>query len=359
MRPKLIINDTPLGVNRAAGTTQQTAAALRGYLQDKLQELMLGHTDHDIIINGDLFDAYIVAMADVLRFYITACMWLDTGEGDMTLGAGNHDLSKDDSRLSSFEFIARILVAQYPDRVRVVMQPTDLGDRVCMIPHLANQDLFNLALVEAENLKNGTILLHANYDNNFTAESDHSLNVSREQAKRLIDNGNRLIFGHEHQARVAFGGNLIVTGNQWPSSVADCLNNPGDEKHALIITEAGKISGVTTWDGDKHFMEQAWDDLDIGRDEDYSFIRVVGKATAEQAGDVITSIAKFRNKSRAFVVSNAVKIEGAAEMSDLPSSIETAKTFDVLAYLYENLDADEAEVVRGLLAQVEPMKEAA
>ena len=64
-------------------------------------------------------------------------------------------------------------------------------------------------------------------------------------------------------------------------------------------------------------------------------------------------------KSQAFVVTNAVKIEGSAELSELPQSMESAKTFDVLAYLYENLSAEEAAVVRELLSVAEPMREAA
>ena len=185
MRSKLIINDVHLGVNRAAGTTQQTAALLRQYLQQNLHDLMMRHTDHDIIINGDLFDAYNVAMSDVLAFYQTACEWLGAGDGVLTLGAGNHDLSKDSSRLSSFEFIGAILESQYPGRVRVIMESTDLGDGIIMIPHVANQDLFNIEIEGAiEYAENQIILFHANYDNNFTVESDHSLNVSREQAKR-------------------------------------------------------------------------------------------------------------------------------------------------------------------------------
>jgi DNA repair exonuclease SbcCD nuclease subunit len=236
-RDVLVTSDLHLGTARVAGTTPKSAQALRTYLQDELRALMHAHQDTHVVINGDLFDEYAVPVADILGFYQTASAWLDRtddGSQKLVLGAGNHDLSKDSSRMSSFEFVAEILRQSYPDNVIVVLQPQMIFDGVYMIPHVANQDLFELALdqvpADAE-----VVLLHANYHNGFTTQSDHSLNLSEDQALKLIQPGRTLVFGHEHIGRTALSGGVLVVGNNFPSSIADCLGN--STKRALVISE--------------------------------------------------------------------------------------------------------------------------
>jgi len=242
-REKLLLNDVHLGVIRTSGTTPQTAMAIRERLQQQLQDLLMQHLDKDIIINGDLFDTFNVPMQDVLRFYVTAAAWLNASEVPqvtpdrapespfMVLGRGNHDSSKDSSKMSSFDFIARILQAQFPYRVLIVTEPTMVFDGIYMIPHMPNQDQFDLELTKVPEGAS-MVLLHANYDNHFAVEADHSLNVSEDQAASLIARGKTLVFGHEHIQRNY--ANIIITGNQFPSSVADCLGNKN--KNAYTIT---------------------------------------------------------------------------------------------------------------------------
>jgi len=354
MRAKLLLNDIHLGVMRAGGTTPKSAAAIRQYLLTSLRELMMQHIDKDIIINGDLFDTFQVSLSDLLAFYEIACEWLAASDGRLFFGRGNHDWAKDSSKLSSFDFVGQILESAYPGRVVVVTKPQMLDEGVFMIPHMPNQAMFDLELKKAsEELKDTLVLLHANYDNNFAVESDHSLNVSPEQAEALISGGNRLVFGHEHQARTTKGGRVFVTGNQWPSSVADCVHNPDGLKHAHMLQKEADggigICAVETWSAAKSFAEVPWDDLLDG--EPHDFVRVVGSVTAEQSADVIATISKFRQKSDAFVVTNAVKVEGVSDMEELAASVEDVKSFDALGYLLENLDPDQAEFVRDLLAK--------
>jgi hypothetical protein len=273
---------------------------------------------------------------------------------------GNHDAAKNSASLSSFCLLGQVLLAQYPARVAVVTQSQEVFPGVVMIPHVANQDLFNIELDKAAALENSVILLHANWANNLTVGADHSLNVTEAQAKRLVERGNTLIFGHEHVGKTAFKGELICTGNQFPSSVADCLDDEEKFAHVLKPGPDGlwELEQVQTWAAEGAYCDISWELLNDAP-ADARFIRVSGNATAEQAGDAIAAISKFRQKSSAFVVTNAVKIEGSAEMSELPASIETAKMFDVLSFLYDNLSAEECAVVRQLLDAAEPMKEAA
>jgi predicted phosphohydrolase len=337
-------------------------------LQRNLRELLLQHTDKDVIINGDLFDTFNVPMQDVLEFYWTASKWLQaSGSGVLVLGRGNHDWSKDSSKLSSFDFISRLLLGQFGTRVLPVIEPQMIFPGIYMIPHMPNQEQFDLELGRVPADAN-MVLVHANYDNHFAVESDHSLNVSAEQAAKIVMAGNNptLVFGHEHQARTEQTGAVVVTGNQWSSSVADCLHNPGGVKRAHIISywpqdEDLVLTPVTTWCAADSFAEVPWDDISSWLfSESIEFIRVVGAATAEQAPEVIKAIANLRKTSTALVVTNAVKIEGVSDMDELQVSMEDIKSFDVLAYLMENLDAEQGAVVKGLLAGGEAsMREAA
>jgi len=362
MREKLLINDVHLGVQRAAGTTPKTAADLRAYLQKSLSDLMMQHIDKDIIINGDLFDEFNVPMQDVLAFYFSAANWMAAACSDammknfdgpcLVLVAGNHDLAKDSSRLSSFEFVAQVLKAQYPMNVEVVQQPATVFPGLHIIPHVANQDLLDLAISQVPDDAR-LVLFHANYHNGFAAVQDHSLNVTEEQARALTTGkGRTLAFAHEHQARTALSGTVVCTGNQWPSSIADCLNNPHGVKMAHVIDQRLDLEPFVTWDAGEGFLDVDWDQLSSVTDS-HQFIRVSGSAKAEQAPDVIAVISKFRQQSPAFVISNAVAIEGVKGMEDLPASIEMTRQFDVLGHLYELLDADQAKVVRDLVEKAE------
>jgi len=119
------------------------------------------------------------------------------------------------------------------------------------------------------------------------------------------------------------------------------------------------LTPVQTWDAAEGFAEIPWDELASTICADgVKFIRVVGEATAEQAPDVIKAIAGYRKVSEALVITNAVKIEGVSDMEELNVSMEDVKNFDVLAYLLENLDEDQAAVVKELLGAEDERKAA-
>lgn len=354
----LLLNDCHLGVQRVGGTTPASAAALQAEGLRRFEALLFAHKDKAVIINGDLFDGFDVRLSVLLATFLNLSEWLDASGSTLVLGRGNHDAAKDSTKLSSFDFLGQLLVSAYGKRVRVIAEPTEIDSGLWMIPHMGNQDLFDLALKDAEKCENGIILLHANYDNNFAAQTDHSLNVLHEQARRLVDRNLALIFGHEHIARRALGGQVYVTGNQWPNSVIDCVGNATKYAHVFSRSadEDWDIEQIETWSAAGSFREVDWDTLD--EPTGVQFIRVTGTATAEQGADVVQAIARFRGKSDAFVVSNAVKIEGITDMADLPSSFEAAKAFDVMGYLLEQLSEEQASVVKKLLAE-RPMMEAA
>lgn len=344
-----IINDIHLGTSRQAGTTPASQVALGEYIQSSFKSLLPSGPTNHLIINGDLFDGFSIDPRVVLFAYEALSRWVSHGKNTLTLVAGNHDWNPRGDKLSSFHFLAELLLHGHEERVCYVDHTNGLhwiDDGVYALPHMPNQDLFDLELERAERTKGKYLLLHANYDNNFAVESDHSLNVSPDQAQRLIDAGWHLIFAHEHQYRAPAKG-ITIVGNQIPTSIADCLGN--DDKRYIEITPEG-INQVTCWQRDPVYIDTDWRHLDKGFDG-IQFIRVSGNAKAEETDQVLTNIASLRKRHPAFVISNAVRIEGMAGMDELASlNLEQVQAYDVLGALLEELTPEEAEAVRGLLA---------
>lgn len=347
----LILNDSHFGVRRMAGTTPVTAYALKKSLVSRCAAFIADHTDKDLVFNGDLFDTYSVAMADVLDVYRMLADWLvDSGDKKLVLGKGNHDHSKDSSQVSSLEFLATVLMGQFPDRVQYVTEPKVILDGMWMIPHMVNQEAFDVTLRQAAQLSGHTILVHANYDNGFAVESDHSLNVSAEQAEAIRANGNILIFGHEHQQRWLKKQGIYITGNQWPSSVADCQNNPKGIKWALVHEEpAAEPARVQTWEELGSYVDLDWREIGMTDLTGVDFIRVSGETHPEEAGEALNAIAKLRRDHPAFVITNATKVAGAQAMDDAVLSVDAIREFNVLEYLFEQLSPEQVQVVKALL----------
>lgn len=364
----LILNDIHVGFNRKGGVTPATAEALRSYLLKQLEEKLYDH-DGPVMIMGDLFDQFEVSSRDWLAVWQILSDFLARG-GHLTLVAGNHDWSPKGNRMSSFEMLCKVLIEQSANFQFVRIDGwTVVDEHVIAVAHCSNQDIFDAKLEEImaqagddpwdqhEAIRTH-VFVHANYDNDFAAQSDHSLNVSQSMAKRFIDKGLNLVFAHEHQARrempagaAQTGAEVIVLGNQWPTSIADCLGN--DAKFAHVL-DAGELTKVKTWDCSMEgcgFYAIDWRQLDALYTP-AGFIRVSGDASASEAAEVINKIAAFRRDSAAFIVSNAVKVDGVAaveEMSD--EAIDAIKSFSLMDFIRDNkyLEPDEIAVVEGLL----------
>lgn len=363
----LVLNDVHIGVERRGGTTPKTQEALRNYLFTSFEEKLMDCTS-DLLILGDLFDQFEVSPRDWIQTYLILQDWLVRTPRTLYLVAGNHDHSPKALRVSSFEMLCKVLVEQFgPERVVVVaidewkfigsQDPSTA--KTIALAHCSNQDIFNLKLAEVLQASgSGTrVLLHANFDNNFAVESDHSLNVSRDQVKEFQGFGATLFFAHEHQARTEMGGSVVVFGNQWPTSIADCLNN--DEKFAHVLS--GSVEKIRTWTRDineelspsgiRGFAETDWRELANVDPQGALFIRVVGNASANEAAEVISAISKFRLTSEAFVISNVVKIDGIVQAEELPTAFEVTKKFDVMEFINKHLEPDEVEAVKKLLVE--------
>ena len=353
----VVINDLHLGVHRSAGTTPVTAQSLREWGLEQYGNLLqaaagrLGSEGH-VVVNGDLTDRFDVALADALEIYTITAGFLRQHPGiRMSWALGNHDLSKDSSKLGTVAFIGELLGAQF-DNFRLVSEPEFVQEGVFVIPHLVNQEAFDAALSAVpEGAK--VVLLHCNFDNGFAAQADHSLNLNREQARQLTQRGCLVILGHEHQGRTAFGGKLIVSGNQFPTSIADCMSKGEAQvdgcKYMLHVT-GERVEKVQTWDARRSFADVDWRQLHAVSG-DLEFIRVSGQATAEESSEVVRAIAEMRKAHGAFVISNAVKIDAVDDGAEISASVEEIGKIDVIDLLKEFLTKEQAEKVNQLLEE--------
>lgn len=346
----LVLNDTHCGVRRVTGTTAQSQVELRSYLMDSLRQCMAESNSGKLLFDGDLLDDFSIDTADLMSaFNILSNQWLKKGK-HLYLKAGNHDDSAKGNRMSHFEFLCKALQTAYPEQVTIIgvggYRPGDgyafIDNNVLAIAHHCDQAAFTSKLHELlpQVTPGMFVFLHANYDNKFAAKSDHSLNVDQEMADMFISKGATLVFSHEHQARTAKAGKVIVMGNQWPTSVADCLGN--DTKFGHVVS-GEELLRFETWQrsGERGFVLVDWKELDNWR-EYRGFIRVIGEAEAAEASTVVSSIARFRAKSMALVVNNNVVVDGIESADDVVPDIDgLSGSFDLMAFVQEHLTPEQ------------------
>jgi metallophosphoesterase superfamily enzyme len=343
----MISTDWHLSVTRTGGTTPSTQVKLRDYLAVSLANC-LGSEDH--LICGDLFDKFTVDTSEVIRAYEIFSTWLQQYGKNLALVRGNHDFSVRGDQVCSFDLLTTILQSQFPNQVTVARDVT-VWKNFVLVPHLPNQDLLNLVIENLRDVRGKFVVFHANFDNGYCEHSDHSLNVDMTQTKCLVDDGATVLFGHEHVAKATLNGKVQVLGNTVPSSVADCLGN--DAKYAYVLhTHNSTLEKVRTWSREdaEGYAEIDWRELELNPDADKGFIRVTGSAEAAEAEAVVDAISKYRAKSTSFVVTNAVRIAGMADMSAMGEvAAESIKAFDVLTALLDELDDRERKVVKEML----------
>ncbi len=329
-----VLNDVHIGAIRSTGTTPQSQIALRQHLITSFKALL---PDTDLMILGDLFDKENIPISDVLATYETLADWLKEKSQRLYLVAGNHDLSKSSATMSSFDFLCKLLTGLYPQQVVAIHAPT-MTPYGYVIPHLANQDLFNLALEGVPACSN--LFLHCNYDNNFAVQSDHSLNLSREQAdKAPVTN---IIIAHEHHQRRC--GKVTIPGNQIASSVSDWLS-AWPTKHYVVV-EGDVVQWRCAAERDAQLLELDWQSI---TESHKHFIRITGTASADQASTAVSRISRLRQASRALVIVNAVTIVSEDTMEEFAQALEEARGFSVWDRLKTLLTEVEVAKLESLL----------
>ena len=331
----IITHDLHLGVQRSAGTTPTSALALTDWMHKQFDSI-LERVDEELVILGDLFDTYQVPLRTVLATYNSLLKWLDK-DHRLVMVPGNHDLSTDSSKLSSFQFLGQLLL-EHPN-VTYHSGGGFIADGVYVISHVTNSDLFDMELAKVPKCK--YLLLHCNYDNNFAKASDHSLNISREQCEKLP--ADVVFFAHEHYYREELRGKVFIAGNQFPSSVSDCLH----KTDKFMTRLADKPERIMTW-AKEGYAEIDWRNPEAS---DAQFIRFVGHCKPDEATEMPNVIAAYRRSSDAFVITNAVKVGEDTEGAELElASLEAINKFNVMDALKEYLSVEDVKILESLNA---------
>lgn len=334
-----ILNDLHIGAIRSAGTTVQSAFKLRAYALEHF-ETMLHNIDEDLAINGDLFDGYQIPLNDALYTVKALRKWLKKGK-KLFMIPGNHDLSTNSEKLSTFQFVSEVL--RDDPNVQYLEGGGWLNEEegIYAISHVANQDLFDYQLSLVPECK--FLLLHCNWNNGFAKELDHSLNLSADIAKTIP--AKKIILGHEHQAGSHLDGKVEIPGNQFPMSVSDCLGS--NSKSRMRLLSDGTVDWVKTWDS-AEYVEYDWKDIKLGSTE--KFIRVTGVATVEESTAAVDAVANLRKVSDAYVVGSSVKMLSgeAIDVDEALASVEIVRAFDVDKALRELLREDQIKTLESL-----------
>ena len=328
-----VINDCHIGTVRSAGTTLASQAALTAYIHQSFKALL---PDDDLMILGDLLDKSQVALSDLLFTYNTLSEWLEKGH-TLYLVAGNHDLEKVSGKLSSFDLLGELLKIYFPHTVAVISTAGAVTPYGYVIPHRSNQQLFDAELVKVPQCE--VLYLHVNYDNFFAAQSDQSLNISKQQVAAC--KAKRIVIAHEHAQKVE--GKVTIPGCQIPTSISDWQGC--EAKHVTTVTDTGTVTMQKVAEKSEDYIEQPWSSPVV---TGHKFVKLVGTATAEQAAQVVSAVAKFRAVSTAFVVANGVLIASESGVEGFDESLESVRSFDVMSALGELLSRDEMTVLKEL-----------
>ncbi len=336
-----VTTDYHVAVKRVGGTTALSQENLRQYIRTTLANQL---DDNDHLIAGDLFSDFTVDTYELVETYKIFSTWLASYGRRLALVRGNHDFSIRGMAISSFDLLGMILTDQFPKQVTIASKVTEWKQFI-LVPHLPNNEILNTEISKLSGVTGKVIVFHANADNFFAAEAQHSLNVTIEQVEDLVSRNNLVIFGHEHQYRSLVNGRCLVLGNTVPSSIADVLGSPF--KYSATVTGT-EYELKTTWKAEDAYVEADWRDIPLTNLEGFQFIRVTGEATSLESAEVIKVVSALRQSHDAFVVTNAVKVEG-HDMSLTTESVESIAAFDMVGAIMESLDEREQETVKGLL----------
>lgn len=328
-----ILNDVHIGAARVAGTTPQTQLALRERTRTAFKQLL--PDAGDLMLLGDLFDTNLVPLYEVAETFKILSDWCANHRTSTLYNVrGNHDASKSNNVLSSFDFLGQLMSRHHTNYVHVV-EPTACPYGY-IIPHMPNQVVFEHALEQMP--KTEILFLHCNYDNNFATQSDQSLNLSKEQAAWA--KCKRIIIAHEHHYRLVPGGKVVLPGNQIATSVSDWLSD--HNKFFATVADDSTVKLVECAVKALELAELSWDNLET---VSHPFVRVTGSVEADQASKVLAALVAYRKRSEALVITNGVSIatsEGALQMEQV---LENVATFNIMEALKPLFSAEEYSVL--------------
>lgn len=293
----IFYSDPHLGFNRTANTTVESRKRWSQFafdtLHQKLKALKAEHPAAIVICAGDMFDKESNDEATLLQ----AMKLMEVT--DVVL-AGNHDLPNREGKESTLRVLQKI----YGDeRIVLPAQTSDWGwdkrDRLTLLPHHGNQDLFDKAIAGLSSEANdGVLVTHCNYDSERAAHNDASLNMTKKQAEGLLASGFKFIVnGHEHAPRNELGGRFRIVGNTFPTSFGDI-----SDKFVWLYDES-----KNQWTAESLFSKaDGYVEAGLGQPTGVAdFIDLVGKVEPEQGPAVAEYITHLFDQG-CFAVRNRV-----------------------------------------------------
>lgn len=200
--------------------------------------------------------------------------------------AGNHDLANREGTKTSIEVVGEVhdnLCRAEVSEVKFEDYEDDSdGTLFTIIPHHSSQDLFDKAvdLVSSGPAMGGTegkkdiVFLHCNFNNPF-AQNDASLNLSTEQAERLLTHFKYIVMGHEHNHRWEMDNRLLILGNTHPTNFGDIA-----DKYFWDYNKDNGFTKTLCWSKDEHFIKVKVGDLlssGLVLKNSPNFIEIVGE----------------------------------------------------------------------------------
>lgn len=372
MARALVLNDTHFGVQRGTGTTPASAQDLNKWLHSEHEKLINRPelADCHLVYNGDIFDKFSVPLLDAAMLVKTWCDWM-VAHPDKTIaaGMGNHDISKDSSKTSIFEFVCTAMRRIYPNRFFQYSIFGRLGNNVLVLPHYVNQEAFeremDYILDCSAVYENSVMLVHANWDvfkEAYSQPSDHSLNISKEYADKFAAKNIQLLFGHQHNYEMPPDQpNVLIPGNQFPTSIAD-LTKVAKKYYTIIENipegEDTREAPILTFH-ELYADNSIYEETDIAYIQNFDpqgtkFLRVTGNLASEDLPAAMDKVSKLRAKSSdIFIITTKFTVKGETMDEALVTDGEELKPVDVMEYVYDNLTDDQTAIVKALIAKVQ------
>ena len=292
-------SDPHLGLNRMSHTTPDSRARLRQQVFTRASRLK---TPALTLCLGDLFDRSNNDEATILQ-------GLEVLGGVSYCLAGNHDSRGRTGLPSSLELCAEV-TRNEDFACEILFSPCYREGWFYTIPHCLTQEIFDRDLERAPAAK--VLLLHSNYDAPAAAESrEDALNLTRAQASGLLERFDRILIGHEHNARSDFDGRLQCVGTVFPTSFADCKT----DKFVWHLHDDGGLEAERVWSTEDGYWSLTWEDLLEGTGVSIfaQFVEITGTAPAARMPEIAKAAHKlWAGCPEALMVKNSVESEAVA-----------------------------------------------
>lgn len=314
-----IFSDPHIGCTRNSHTTPASRERLK--LALFAQALAISNCTQPVVCCGDLFDQY---WGDAT----TLSQGLDVYQKCEIVLLGNHDFSNRANADSAFQFLTDINSDIVGDANLAGVKRRVVNDiTIQWVHHKMTQLLFDESLEEVEPL-GGILLLHCNYNSGY-ATDEASLNLTREQAEKLLTKVDKIFIGHEHISRMDFDGRLIITGNTHPTSFSDI-----SDKYVWNVDKDLNVTKELIWDAKKNALKFNYKSLfETIYLEGYQFLEITGVAERSELPKIARAIANlWKQCPDALMIKNSVTCE-----KQFAEHTQPVKHIDVLAQVSEEL----------------------